>query len=116
MDYKQITSMTPEGLSYLDEHGKVMFIGFQECAQNYRNYVLTSGEFEIRDRELYQQETPTCVGWSDKTAKQMYIELFSEPRLRIEFRRNWLTWDMGTKFGTLQDKIRAFGWKTLDIS
>lgn len=116
MNYLCIISVTHEGLTYRDESKNVVAIHFQECAENYRNYVLTSDEFNVKDPEEHMQETPNCVGWRDVTAKTQFIEFFSQPRVKIEFRSNWRTWDTRTKFLELQNKLCVMGWTTLDLS
>ncbi len=93
MNYFCIVSITSEGLIYRIESKNVVAIHFQECAENYRNYVLTFDEFNVKDPEKYMQETPKCVGWHDVTAKTQFIEFFSQSRVTIEFRSNWHTWD-----------------------
>lgn len=67
---------------------------------------------EIQD--LKQQSR--CVAWRDVTAKPMYIEFFSEPRLKFEFSRSISYLNPYSKFSKLQQDIINAGWTTYDLS
>ena len=114
MHYSQIIAITPEALMYKNAQRETQSIEFMHCASHFLTYLLESGEFSTaiqidRDTEF------RAIGWRDAFAKPAYIELFSQPRLRIEFPQSWRWLFPYKKFTAIHDQLVKAGWRTLDL-
>ncbi|MEI5908939.1 hypothetical protein WAK64_17975 [Bacillus spongiae] len=53
-----------------------------------------------------------CIGQRDVSADPMFIEFFTRPFTRFEFKGS----DSRQAFSSLKDELNAAGWTTLDQS
>jgi hypothetical protein len=114
MHYSQIIAITPEALIYNNAQGETVAIEFKQCASHFHAYLLESGTLAspsmIDDAQEFRG-----IGWRDAFAKPPYIELFSQPRLRIEFPQSWRWLFPYKKFTAIHDQLVKAGWRTLDL-
>ena len=117
IDATRIVRMTAAGLEYKDQSGQLQFVDFATCARNFAWYVKNSGDFPDWHL-LTADDIPKlrCVGWRDITGKPPFIELFSQPRTRIEFRRSWRCLSPESKFSEVRKRLVELGWRTFDLS
>jgi hypothetical protein len=106
-------NVTQEGIQYIDENGNRQIIDFETCRKNWVEYVNNSEDFAVSNLSI--SET-SCVAWRDITHKPPYIEFFTEPRIRFEFK--FSLWCLSPKqaFIRVQMKIVESGWTTYDLS
>ena len=114
MHHSQIIDITPEFLTYKNDQGKSASISFKECAKNYRNHMICSGEFG-ESLKVAPEDEFKVIGWRDAFASPRYIEIFSDPRLRIEFPKSWRLWKPYKNFAEVHSQIIGAGWRTLDL-
>ncbi|MEZ7860849.1 MAG: hypothetical protein QMB40_00510 [Aeromonadaceae bacterium] len=120
MNWDQLIEINSEYLIYRDDAQTrdgtqtVVTIDLSECARNFYDYLQRSGELREPSASL-KTEPFRGIGWRDLFASPPYIELFAEPRLRIEFRRSWRVWDPTKKFLETQAQLLNAGWTTLDM-
>ena len=114
MDWDRIIEINSEFLSYRDDDRNVVTIALSECARNFYDFLQQRDELREPSASL-NAEPFRGIGWRDRFASPPYIELFAEPRLRIEFRRSWRVWDPTKKFLETQAQLLSAGWKTLDM-
>ena len=120
MDWEQLIEINSQYLIYRDDAQTrddtqtVVTIDLSECARNFYDYLQRSGELREPSPSL-KTEPFRGIGWRDRFASPPYIELFAEPRLRIEFRRSWRVWDPTKKFLEIQAQLLNAGWTTLDM-
>ena len=112
LDYRCITAITPCGLGYQDAQQEIRWVSFAECAAHYQEQQLGTQPADARTALTGTQKT---IGWRDAFASPAYIELCSEPRLRIQFPKRWGLWRSHRPFIALQQRIVAAGWITRDL-
>lgn len=82
---KEITSVTAEGINYIDEEGNSQFIDFETCHQNYvtRMGKIRGSKFTDEDKAFWQRAKYVGVRYalSDPPA----LEFYTEPRIYFEF-------------------------------
>ncbi|WP_214629715.1 hypothetical protein [Paenibacillus agaridevorans] len=113
LDIKQIISITDAGLNYQDNEGQTHFIDFHKYRINFSKFMMKENDLTEEDRIDLEQRT-NCIALRDAFTKPMYIEFFSEPPIRIEFKKK-LFKDPYKEFRKLVDIINEHGWKTFDM-
>jgi len=112
MHYSQIIAITPEALIYKNAHGDTVSIEFKQCARYFYGYLLESRTLASPDM-IDDAQAFRGIGWRDAFATPPYIELFSQPKLKIEFPKRWLF--PYRKFNAIHDQLVKAGWHTLDL-
>ncbi|MFD0675241.1 hypothetical protein [Cohnella sp. GCM10027633] len=113
MEPSRILSITSTGLTYQSQTGQNVFVDFELCKTNFAKWLQI--ENELTDEQTNELEQKTrCVAIRDAFEDPKYIEFFSEPKLRIEFKKS-LFKDDYKKFRKLDFKINEVGWKTFDM-
>lgn len=119
--HSRIKGITINGLSYMDDQDKEVYIVFSECRSNWVNYVNASNSFEGNNRSI---ESTNCVGWRDAFAIPMYIEFFTVPRARFvyPYRRNFIeklrNLNSGKAYALFKETnslLKRHGWNTFDM-
>jgi hypothetical protein len=105
---KKIISISETELLYYDSDGNERKINFEECRKNfYKHWQGDNYTIEDDDR---------CVAERNSIATPPYIEFYSNPPSRIEFKRIIIFKSSYKKMGKLRDLIESVGWKTFDLS
>ncbi len=106
---KEIHSITKEGIEYTDEGGNPQYIDFETCYNNWleRESQRQDPYYDDRARKIAQEWR--CVGQRDRYANPPYIELFTEPVTRFEFK------SPEGGFHDLRLRIEKAGWRTSDL-
>lgn len=113
MKNKKIISILPEGLTYQNGEGDQIFIDFEECRINFLKWL--QKENERTDEEMKNlNEKTKCVAVRNAFEEPRYIEFFTEPRVRFEFKKSWIK-DSYKEYRSLNTKIIEAGWKTFDL-
>jgi hypothetical protein len=97
------------GIEYIDESRKIKYIDFRECNENWLNYRKRVDKLS-EDKIIKLRERSKIVGKRDIDKNPYYIEFFTRPFTRFEFK------DSKNEFRIIRDKIISFGWNTLDMS
>lgn len=112
---KIIKSVTSKGISYCDETGEEKFIDFEECNKNWIQYRKRTEKLD--DEKLTNiKSIDKCVGQRDICANPMFIEFFTRPFTRFEFKDFTDNINPKEAFSNLQNDIASVGWRTLDLS
>ncbi|MEL7597266.1 MAG: hypothetical protein AAGU01_03585 [Clostridiaceae bacterium] len=112
---KVIKSITEQGIHYADEDGKVCFVSFAECNENWIQYRKRVEQLND-DQVIKLKESSRCVGQRDICANPMFIEFFTRPFTRFEFNQTSDDQDPKIAFTELKNQILSYGWTTLDMS
>ncbi|WP_116190828.1 hypothetical protein [Paenibacillus taihuensis] len=117
--HSRIKVINTDGLSYLDDQDREIYIDFAECRNNWVNYLNASDSYEGDNRSI---ELTKCVGWRDAFAIPMYIEFFTVPRTRfvypysfIEKLRKLNSGRAYAHFKETANLIKRNGWSTFDM-
>lgn len=124
VNYKDITFLEIDSnfLEFMTKDGKEIKIDFRQCRKNWIKYVNESADFSRSD--LKERETK-CIGERNCLGNPLYINLYSDPIMRIEFRykqtisEKLLGHDSGKaykEFRKLQDNVVKGGWTTFDLT
>lgn len=112
---KIIKSITIKGINYSDEPGEEIFIDFEECNKNWIEYRKRTENLD--DEKLDNiQIIDKGIGQRDICANPIFIEFFTKPFTRFEFKESADYPEPKEAFIRLQNGIIAVGWKTLDLS
>lgn len=112
---KKITSITTEGIRYIDEADEEKFIDFEECNRNWIQYRKRTEKLD--DEKLSNiKRIDKSVGQRDICANTIFIEFFTRPFTRFEFNDFNDSLDSKEAFINLQNDITSVGWRTLDLS
>ncbi|MBB6214121.1 hypothetical protein HNQ80_000190 [Anaerosolibacter carboniphilus] len=112
---KIIKSITSKGINYSDEAGEEKFIDFEECNENWIQYRKRTEKLD--DEKLANiKNNDKCIGQRDICANPIFIEFFTRPFTRFEFKESDEYPDPKEAFNCLQNEIILAGWKTLDLS
>lgn len=124
MNGQQIQKIEPAGLNYLDEVGKLGFIDFLVCHQNFVQRSTTPEALEnvkewnhMNDDDLNDyvrgvHEWRVVAGryFSSSSDKDRpYIEFYTEPPIRFEFRSP-------QEFQRVIYLLKNAGWRTRDLT
>jgi len=108
MRIKKILSISEAELHFLDSDGKEQKIDFEECRKSF--YKHWQGEaYLIQDEDR-------CVAERNSIADPPYIEFYSDPPSRIEFRKGLFLKSSYKKMCKIRDLIESVGWQTFDLS
>jgi hypothetical protein len=118
MDGAQIREITPEGLTYVDEEGKLQFIDFEACYQKHMTAFMKPEHLErykeinyMTDEDL-QARLELMKDWKEIGGRDLYgnppyIEFYSDPPVRFEFA------DVN-EFHRVRYLVHKGGWHTFD--
>ena len=110
-----------DDIRYLDKNDEVSLIDFHICKKNWFDYVSSSKDFDIKDLSF---EKSNGIGQRDAFKNPLYIECFSDPKIKIIFpyKKNVLEklFKLNSKkaysnFRKITDEIFSNGWGTLDL-
>ena len=104
---KEITTITPDGVNYIDEEGNPQFIDFESCSQNYVKQMEKGREssFTEEDRSFWQRGK--FVGRRHTWSEPPNIAFYTEPRIYFEFPTRDDVWKVASL-------IKTAGWRTTD--
>ena len=104
---KEITSVIPNGINYVDEEGNQQFIDFESCHQNNLMDVEKRWGSQYTDeaREFWQRAK--YVGIRFTLSDPPAIEFYTVPRIRFEFSTRDRLYEILTG-------IKKAGWRTND--
>lgn len=111
---KKVESITSAGINYLSVNNKIEYISFEECNKNWIEHVLNSGEFDNVDQSKLKHSK--CVGIRNSIGSTPYIEFFSKPRMRFEFKKLLFFKDNLKKYYLFVENLHSCGWSTYDYS
>ncbi len=104
---KEITDITPDGITYVDEEGNQQFIDFETCHQNkvmeVKHY--KGSRWTDKDEEIWQ--SMKYVGKRFALSDPPALEFYTIPRIHFEFS----TIESLTE---ILVGIRNAGWRTND--
>jgi hypothetical protein len=101
---KEITSVTPTGIHYIDEEGNSQFIDFETCLQN---YMMRWERPDITDEDRAFWQEAKYVGVRLSFREPRLIEFYTEPRIYFEFPTK-------DDFYEVLSMIKKAGWRTND--
>jgi hypothetical protein len=107
---KQIDS---DYLDVIDRNGSSHRISFAECTVGWLEYVRKSSDFNTESQDLTMSK---CVAITHKISPDIFIEFFSNPRVKLTFEFSLKLLRPGKAFDHVKNLIHAKGWKTYDIS
>ena len=119
--HSRILNISKTGLSFFDGHDQMILIDFEECRNNWVNYINSSEDSETIDLSPDQS---VCIGRRDAFEKPIYIELFTNPRTRFiyPYKRNIFEWIRNTHgmkaykyFRKTCIELEENGWTTFDL-
>lgn len=116
INYSDILDISRQGLKYRDHQGTVANICFKECAENFKNHVLASGDFDIEDPEVFKKSNSVCVAWRNASAKPKYFEFLCLSPVKVIFPKKFGLFERQKDFRTLQSKLHSVGWNSYDLS
>jgi hypothetical protein len=90
-----------------------MFVDFETCRQNFTKWLQLENNLTEEERNKLELQT-RCVAIRDAFEDPKYIEFFSVPRIRIEFKKR-LFKDDYKEFRKLISMLNEVGWKTFDM-
>jgi hypothetical protein len=104
---KDITSITPQGVTYIDAAGQQQFIDFKTCHKNQMAWMeRTSGaEYTDERSEFYQQAK--YVGRRYALSDPPALEFYTIPRIMFEFPTR-------DDLSDVLVQIKKAGWRTND--
>lgn len=106
---KQIKSVNQVAIEYLDEQGETQFINLQSCYENWLGMQQSRIDPYYDERSKQIAEEWKCVGQRDRFANPPYIEFFTTPITRFEFK------SPEEGFHELRRKLEKVGWRTSDL-
>lgn len=109
---KTILDINKNGIKFIDEENAFHFLNFEECSENWKKDVISSGQFKAKSLE--QLKDSKCVGITSGGVSFFYIEFYSIPKTRIEFKKVFLSKKSHREYLALKDKIYKAGWTTFD--
>ena len=120
MDGAQIREITSEGLTYVDDEGKLQFIDFKACHQNHLAWVMKPENLQeikeinhMSDKDLEEhiefEKNWKEIGARYYAAKLPCIAFYTDPPIRFEFA------DMN-EFYRVEGLIRKSRWHTVDMA
>jgi hypothetical protein len=110
---KTFKSITHDALEFIDDEGKLHRVDFRICRKNWVEWV---NVHDPRPTIIIEDET-NCVGEGNSMGSPMYIELFSEPRVRFEIRKRlFRPRPRYPQYFNLKRRFEQVGWCTLDLS
>ena len=112
---KKINSITSKGINYCDETGETKFIDFVECNENWIQYRKRKEKLDDEKFSIIQA-SDKCIGQRDICSNPMFIEFFTRPFTRFEYRESSDCPNPRDAFTRLQDDIISTGWMTFDLS
>jgi hypothetical protein len=101
---KEITNVTSEGLTYIDDEGNPRFIDFETCLQNYMVRWEKDG---ITDEAKAFWRKVKNVGIRFSFREPPLIVFYTEPRVYFEFPTK-------ADFYKVLSMIKRAGWRTND--
>jgi hypothetical protein len=104
---KEITNISSEGITYLDEEGNSQFFDFETCSQNYvmRMEKIRGSGFTDEDRAFWRKGKFVGVRLTFRQAPA--IEFYTEPRIYFEFPTSDDVWKVASR-------IKEAGWRSSD--
>jgi len=115
MRYKDIVKVDEKGLKYKDNDHIEKFVDFETCKSSFVRYMAEQYKLSSEEEQDLQQRSKT-VACRDASAKPMYFEFFSNPRIRVDFPRTLYCLNPYSNFSKLQHAIINAGWTTFDLS
>lgn len=115
LKYKDIVKIDEKGLYYHDSDHIEKFIDFEICNSRFVKYMIEQNNLSIEEAEDLKQRSKT-VAWRDVTARPMYIEFLSDPRIKFDFPRSLFCLNPYRKFSMLRQDVINVGWTTFDLS
>jgi len=108
MIFKTITS---EGIYYENNFGENLFLNYKECNNNWLLYRKRT-EF-LNDEQIFELKgKDKTIGQRDVDPQKCYIEFFTQPFTRFEFKNP----EQMSDYLRLRDSIQFNGWTTHDLS
>ncbi len=109
----KIKNITENGIQYTDNSGNLGFIDFEVCRENWTEYVNSSEDFNVTNLSIDETK---CVGYRNITDNHPYIDFFTEPKIRFEFKFSLSCLFPKQAFIEMQARIIQVGWTTYDLS
>ena len=114
MKAPKIIQITHSGIEYVDSTGNNHFIDFEVCKENWNNYSLESQDFEFSD--TFDVQKSRCIGRRNSLGNPLFIEFFTEPITRFEFRYTFFRRKAMKAYFALYQAIIKAGWQLFDMT
>ena len=111
-----IRRITVSGITYINGDGALHFIDFSLCADNWRVQNVVASASTVNDAHDASDWLQRCVGEHNLCAMPPYIEFFTQPRTRFEFKFESPCETRDERYYWLSEWVRKAGWTTFDRS
>src|ERR1700694_5639348 len=101
----QLVNIRSNGLQYRGTNDNLFTISFEKCRQNHLHH------WQSQESDLFDVTANRCIGERNILAKPPYIDFYTEPITRLEFRFSLLRCQRPMRcYHQVRQKLRDGGW------